>query len=87
MKILVTFAGRPYKLAGVPNIWLFFDENTMTVKEVLSQLKTHRNLDINVKDVNIVILVNGRNIEYIGGLNTKLNDLDKILIASIVGGG
>jgi molybdopterin converting factor small subunit len=46
-----------------------------------------RGVKLNLETNNIVVLVNGRRIEFMGGLDVKLKDLDEILVASIFGGG
>ena len=72
---------------GISDTWLFFDKNEVTVRELVTKLEKERGLELNLEIPNIVVLVNGRRIEFMGGLDTKLKDLDEIVVASIVAGG
>jgi len=87
MKVLAKFVGSPYTIVGVSDIWLFFDKNEITVRELLTKLEIERGVKFNLEIDNIVVLVNGRRIEFMGGLDAKLKDSDEIVVASIVGGG
>ncbi len=87
MKVLAKFVGSPYTIVGVSDVWLFFDKNEITVREFLTKLEIERGVKFNLEIDNIVVLVNGRRIEFMGGLDAKLKDSDEIVVASIVGGG
>ncbi|NWF78173.1 MAG: MoaD/ThiS family protein [Chloroflexi bacterium] len=87
MKVLAKFVGSPYKIVGVSDIWLFFDKDEITVRELLNKLEMERGVKFTLESDNIVILVNGRRIEFMGGLDARLKDLDEIVVASIIGGG
>ena len=87
MKVLVKFVGSPYVITGISDTWLVFDKNEITVRELLTKLEMERGVKLNLETDNIVVLVNGRRIEFMGGLDAKLKDLDEIVVASIVGGG
>ena len=87
MKVLVKFVGSPYVITGISDTWLVFDKNEITVRELLTELETEKGVKFNLEIDNIVVLVNGRRIEFMGGLDAKLKDLDEIVVASIVGGG
>ncbi|PUA31081.1 MAG: hypothetical protein B9J98_07785 [Candidatus Terraquivivens tikiterensis] len=66
-----------------------------SVRELLSQLSERfgdafrqRVLDENGKPKSFVVLyVNGKNIHFAEGLDTKLNDGDEVLILPAIGGG
>jgi len=87
MKVLAKFVGSPYKIVGVSDIWLFFDTDEVTVRELLTKIETERGVKLNLETDNIVVLVNGRRIEFMGGLDARLKDSDEIVVASIIGGG
>ncbi len=87
MKVLAKFVGSPYTIIGVSDIWLIFDRNEITVRELLTKLEMERGVKFNLEIDNIVVLVNGRRIEFMGDLDAKLKDSDEIVVASIVGGG
>lgn len=87
MRVRAKFVGSPYTIVGVSDIWLFFDKNEITVRELLTTLEMERGVKLNLESDNIVVLVNGRRIEFMGGLDAKLKDLDEVVVASIVGGG
>jgi len=87
MKVLVKFVGSPYVITGISDTWLVFDKNEITVRELLTKLEMERGVKLNLEIANIVVLVNGRDVEFRGGLDAKLEDSDEIVVASIVGGG
>jgi molybdopterin converting factor small subunit len=87
MKVLVKFVGSPYVITGISDTWLVFDKNEITVRELLTKLETEKGVKLNLEIPNIVVLVNGRRIEFMGGLDAKLKDSDEIVVASIIGGG
>jgi len=87
MKVLAKFVGSPYTIVGVSDMWLFFDKDEITVRGLLTKLEMERGVKLNLETNNIVVLVNGRRIEFMGGLDAKLKDLDEVVVASIVGGG
>ena len=72
---------------GISDTWLVFDKNEITVRELLTKLEMERGVKLNLEIANIVFLVNGRDVEFRGGLDAKLEDSDEIVVASIVGGG
>jgi len=87
MKVRAKFVGSPHTIVGASDIWFFFDKDEITVHELLTKLEMERGVKLDVESDNIVVLVNGRRIEFIGGLDAKLKDLDEIVVASISGGG
>jgi molybdopterin synthase sulfur carrier subunit len=87
MKVLVKFVGSPYVITGISDTWFVFDENEITVRELLTKLETEKGVKLNLEIPNIVVLVNGRRIEFMAGLDTGLKDSDEIVVASIIGGG
>jgi molybdopterin converting factor small subunit len=87
MRVLMRFVGSPYKTVGISDIWFYFDKNKVTVREVLAKLEMENRVKLNLQDPSIVILVNGRHIEYMGGLDAEVKNSDKIVVASFVAGG
>lgn len=87
MKVLVKFVGSPYVITGISDTWFVFDKNEITVRELLTKLETEKEVKLNLEIPNIVVLVNGKRIEFMGGLDAELKDLDEVVVASIVAGG
>jgi molybdopterin converting factor small subunit len=87
MKVLVKFVGSPYVITGISDTWLVFDRNDITVRELLTKLEMEKGVKLNLEIPNIVVLVNGRDIEFMGGLDAKLKDSDEVVVASIIAGG
>jgi len=87
MKALVKFIGSPYVTFGISDTWLFFDKNEVTVRELVTKLEKERGIELNLEISNIVVLVNGRDIEFMAGLDTELKDLDEVVVAFIIAGG
>jgi molybdopterin converting factor small subunit len=87
MKVLVKFVGSPYVITGISDTWFVFDKNEITVRELLTKLEMERGVKLNLEIPNIVVLANGRRIEFMAGLDTGLKDSDEIVVASIIGGG
>ena len=87
MKVLVKFVGSPYVITGISDTWLVFDKNEITVRDTLTKLEMERGVKLNLEIANIVVLVNGRRIEFMAGLDTGLKDSDEVVVASIIGGG
>ena len=93
MGIRVKFFAALWEITGEKEIEL--DGTDMTVREVLQKLierygekfkKEIMENDDKVKD-HYVILVNGRNIVFLDGINTKVKDGDLISVFPPVGGG
>jgi molybdopterin converting factor small subunit len=87
MKVLLKFVGSPYVITGISDTWFVFDKNEITVRELLTKLETEKEVKLNLEIPNIVVLVNGKRIEFMGGLDAELKDLDEVVVASIVAGG
>jgi molybdopterin synthase sulfur carrier subunit len=86
MRVRVKFAGDMHKKFGMADLWLSLSDET-TVKEVLAKLEKEKGIKINLEDTSIVVLVNGRRVEFIGGLNTRLKDMDEVVVMPIIAGG
>jgi len=91
--IRVKFFAALWEITGEKEVEL--DGTNMTVREVLQKLierygetfkKEIMDNDDKVKD-HYVILVNGRNIVFLDGINTKVKDGDLISVFPPVGGG
>lgn len=85
MKVRVKFAGAMSRRFSLTDTWLFLHDHA-TVEDVFAKLKEH-GVYINSEDVGITILVNGRRLEFIGGLKAKLKDMDEIVLMPIIAGG
>ncbi len=86
MKVRLKFAGDIHKKFGVADLWLSLN-NEATVKEILSKLEREKGIKIDLEDTNMVVLVNGRRVEFIGGLNAILKDMDEVVVMPIIAGG
>lgn len=86
MKVRVKFAGDSRQKFGVTDIWLFVHDNA-AVKDILAKLEKERGIKISLEDSGITVLVNGRHLEFVGGVNAKLRDLDEIVVMPIIAGG
>lgn len=86
MKVRVKFAGDMHKKFGVADLWLSLQDET-TVKEFLVKLEKEKGIKINLEDTGIVVLVNGRRVEFIGGLKASLKDMDEVVVMPIIAGG
>ena len=74
-------------LFGRSYVWLFFENSPITLRKLLEKLELEAGIKINLKDPNLVVLINGKLAEFIGGLNATLKDMDEVIITSISGGG
>lgn len=86
MKVRVKFAGGIHKKFGIVDLWLSLSDET-TVKEILAKLEKEKGIKIGLEDTSIVVLVNGRRVEFIGGLNARLKDMDEVVVMPIIAGG
>jgi molybdopterin converting factor small subunit len=87
MKICVRFVGWPASLFGKSYVWLFFENSPIILRKLLEKLELETGIKINLKDPNLVVLINGKLAEFIGGFNATLKDMDEVVITSISGGG
>jgi molybdopterin converting factor small subunit len=85
MRVHVKFVGKTYKKSSMEDEWIYL-QNGATMKEVLEKLR-EKSIKVNVQDSSMVVLVNGKRVEFIGGLNAALKDLDEIVIMPIIAGG
>jgi molybdopterin converting factor small subunit len=84
MKVFVEFIGR---IAG-KNIseWINLNDDA-SLKDLLEIIEKNKGVKINLDKTAIIILINGRHIHYLNGLNTKLKEMDKVVIMPPVAGG
>src|SRR4030042_5504812 len=94
MAITVKFVGALRHVSGVENLALNCAES-VSVKTLISQITEERPelkrslIDQQLQDprLNALILVNGREISVLDGLETKLKDGDEIVFVPVVHGG
>ncbi len=94
MPINITFIGALRHISGKTQLTINLQNNS-SVKELLSKLtqefpsleKTFTDHQLNDSTSNALILVNGREISVLNGLETKLNDGDEIVFVPVVHGG
>jgi len=85
MKVRVKFVGDLQQKVGMADLWIFLPEGA-TVKEALVELGK-RGVKLEVENSSMVIFVNGRRLDFIGGINSPLKDLDEIVVMPIIAGG
>jgi len=94
MPLTVKFIGALHHLSGKTQLIINFKEG-ISIKELETKIsqeipaleKTFTDQQLNDSRSNSLILVNGREISVINGLETKLNDGDEIVFVPVVHGG
>ncbi len=94
MPLKIKFIGALRHISGKTQLTVNFQENK-SLKELLWKLnqefpsleKTFTDQLLNDSRSNALILVNGREISVLNGLETKLNDGDEIVFVPVVHGG
>jgi molybdopterin converting factor small subunit len=78
--------GKFHEEFSTEDAWIYL-QNGATIKEVLEKLEREKSIKVNLQDSSMVVLVNGRRVEFAGGLNAALKDKDEIVIMPIIVGG
>lgn len=94
MALTIKFIGALRHLSGKTQLTINFQEG-MSLKELVTKIsqqmpkleKTFSGHQLNDSRSNALILVNGREISVLNGLETKLNDGDEIVFVPVVHGG
>jgi molybdopterin converting factor small subunit len=86
MRVHVRFVGKFHEEFRREDLWIHL-QNGATMKELLEKLEREKSIKVNLQDPSMVILVNGRRVEFSGGLNAVFKDNDEIVIMPIIGGG
>jgi molybdopterin converting factor small subunit len=86
MRVHVKFVGRFHEKFRTEDLRIYL-QNGATMKEVLEKLERDKNIKVNLQDPSMVVLVNGKRLQFAGGLNAALKNLDEIVIMPITGGG
>lgn len=86
MMVRVKFVGGLRRKVKMEDLWMPLRGET-TLKEILAKLEKERGIKVKLEDSSIVILVNGRRIEFIGGLNANLKHMDEVVIMPAIAGG
>jgi molybdopterin converting factor small subunit len=86
MRVHIKFVGKFHDEFRSEDLWIYL-QNRATMKEVLEKLKSEKSIKVNLQNPSMVVLVNGKRVEFVGGLNAALRDLDEIVIMPIIGGG
>jgi len=94
MAVTIKFIGALRHISGKTELTVSLKEG-MALKDLLSKLdeempqleKTFSDQQPNDSTSNALILVNGREISVLNGLETKLNDGDEIVFVPVVHGG
>jgi molybdopterin converting factor small subunit len=86
MRVHIKFVGKFHKEFRMEDLWIYL-QNEATMKEVLEKLEREKSIKVNLQNSSTAVLVNGKRVEFVGGLNAALRDLDEIVIMPITGGG
>jgi molybdopterin converting factor small subunit len=86
MKVHLKFSGDARQKFGISDMWLPLQDEA-TVEKLLTKLEREKGVKLNLENTNIVVLLNGRRIEFVGGLKARLKDLDEIVVMPILAGG
>jgi sulfur-carrier protein len=94
MPLIIKFIGALRHISGKTQLNVNYQEGT-SLKDLLSKLsqelpelkKTFSNQQLNDSRSNSLILVNGREISVLNGLETELSDGDEIVFVPVVHGG
>jgi molybdopterin synthase sulfur carrier subunit len=94
MPLSVKFIGALRHISGKTELTVNYQKGT-SLKDLLTELsqelpelkKTFNDQQLNDSRSNSLILVNGREISVLNGLETKLNDGDEIVFVPVVHGG
>lgn len=86
MKVFVKLVAQIAEGIDRPEFWVFLEEGS-TLKDLLQKLEVERGIKIELSRRNIIILINGRSTEFLGGFEAKLKDMDKVVIMPVAAGG
>jgi sulfur-carrier protein len=94
MTLTIKFIGALRHLSGKTQLTINFQEG-MSLKELVTKIsqqmpkleKTFSDHQLNDSRSNALILINGREISVLNGLETKLNDGDEIIFVPVIHGG
>jgi molybdopterin converting factor small subunit len=86
MKVHIKIVGEIRQRSGMTDMWIFLPNNA-TVKEALAELEKKEEIKINTENTNIAIFLNGRRLDFIGGFNASLKEMDEIVVMPIIAGG
>lgn len=94
MTLTIKFIGALRQLSGKTQLTINFQEG-MSLKELVTKIsqqmpkleKAFSDQQLNDSRSNALILINGREISVLNGLETKLKDGDEIVFVPVVHGG
>jgi molybdopterin converting factor small subunit len=86
MRVHLKFVGKFSGEFSTEDVWIHL-QNGAKIKEVLEKLEREKSIKLNLQNSSMVVLVNGKRMEFVGGLNATLSDLDEIVIMPIIAGG
>ena len=94
MSLTVKFIGALRHLSGKTQFTMFFRDGlsiNLLIDQISQEIPELKRIfsdqDLNASRSNSLILVNGREISVLNGLETKLNDGDEIVFVPVVHGG
>ncbi|MCY0868118.1 MAG: MoaD/ThiS family protein [Desulfurococcus sp.] len=86
MKVFVKLLARIAEKAVKPEAWIHLNEDS-TLQDLLERVAEELGVKVDLNQEDIVILVNGRSIEFLNGVKTKLRDEDVVVIMPPAAGG
>ena len=93
MPLTMKFIGALRQISGKTQLTVNFQE-AMSLKDLVTKISQEMPLlektlndELNNSRSNVLILINGREISVLNGLETKLNDGDEIVFIPVVHGG
>jgi len=86
MKVFVKLIGHVARGVYDPEFWVSLDEGS-TLKDLIEKLIREKGIKFELDKGDVVVLINGRSSDFLGGLGTQLKDMDKIVIMPVVAGG
>jgi molybdopterin converting factor small subunit len=86
MRVHIKFVGKFHKEFRTEDLWIYL-KSEGTMKEVLEKLEREKSIKVDLQNSSTAVLVNGKRVEFAGGVNAALRDLDEIVIMPITAGG
>lgn len=86
MRIQISYFGRLRATAGVKSDSYDLEPGS-SLCSLLKKVDAERNIGNRTGDATVNLLINGRNIKFLDGMNTILSDGDEVSIFPPTGGG
>ncbi|KUJ98581.1 MAG: Uncharacterized protein XD43_1753 [Thermococcales archaeon 44_46] len=86
MKVFVKLVAQVAGEVDKPEFWVFLEDGS-TLKDLLQKLEAEKGIKVDFSKKDVVILINGRSVEFLGGIEAKLKDMDRVIIMPVAAGG